>query len=270
MALNDVVAGSGISVTRTGKTATITATGGGGAHASSHQPGGNDAMAVDAAAGTGSLRTVGTGAQQACAGNDGRLSDARTPLGHGHAQADVTNLVSDLAGKAASSHTHPAADIASGTIATARLGSGTADATKYLRGDQTWATPAGGGAAREDLVAQWDVSATKTNIGASFVDVYIQTNAEGKSAQIDTNGKTQVKLYVLWNKIGSGTQTIQVLEVGTANVLITLNVVSGRNVSALTNIPAGLANAVKNYKLQAKSTTAADDPIFEGARVYLK
>lgn len=32
-----------------------------------------------------------------------------------------------------------ASDIASGTIATARLGSGTADATKYLRGDQTWA-----------------------------------------------------------------------------------------------------------------------------------
>lgn len=52
------------------------------AHATSHQPGGGDAMAVDAAAATGSLRTLGTGATQACAGNDSRLSDSRTPTAH--------------------------------------------------------------------------------------------------------------------------------------------------------------------------------------------
>lgn len=38
------------------------------AHATTHEPGGTDAMAVDAAAATGSLRTLGTGAQQAAAG----------------------------------------------------------------------------------------------------------------------------------------------------------------------------------------------------------
>lgn len=47
-------------------------------------------------------------------------------------------------GAAASSHTHSASDIASGTVATARLGSGTANSSTFLRGDQTWATPAGG------------------------------------------------------------------------------------------------------------------------------
>lgn len=51
-------------------------------HASAHQPGGVDAMAVDAAAATGSLRTLGTSATSAAAGNDSRLSDARTPTAH--------------------------------------------------------------------------------------------------------------------------------------------------------------------------------------------
>jgi hypothetical protein len=40
-----------------------------GDHNAQHEPSGGDTMAVDAAAGTGSLRTLGTGATQAAAGN---------------------------------------------------------------------------------------------------------------------------------------------------------------------------------------------------------
>lgn len=42
-------------------------------------------------------------------------------------------------------HTHAAADITSGTVATARLGSGTANSTTFLRGDSTWSSISGAG-----------------------------------------------------------------------------------------------------------------------------
>lgn len=212
---------------------------------------------------------------------DSRLSDARTPLAHSHPESDVTNLVTDLAAKFSATNRQTvivdsemtsiaASKLVTDLVPDARLGSGVPSATNFLRGDRIWATPAGGGASTETLYAQWSQSMTKTNIGATFTDVYSQTNADGKSVSIDTNGKTEVKLSINWNKIGTGTQTVQVIDVVGSVVLISMNVVSGYQETALTAIPAGLLNSIKRYKLQAKSTTALDDPIFEGAAIYLK
>lgn len=53
--------------------------------------------------------------------------------------SNQTDLQTALDGKASLSHTHDASQIASGTIASARLGSGTATSGTFLRGDQQWA-----------------------------------------------------------------------------------------------------------------------------------
>ena len=60
-------------------------------------------------------------------------------FGHTHPQSDVTSLTTDLAGKAALSHTHDAADTTTGVFITARLGTGTQTSTTFLRGDGSFA-----------------------------------------------------------------------------------------------------------------------------------
>ena len=63
-----------------------------------------------------------------CEGDDARLGDARTPTSHTHEEADITDLGTYL-------------ELVEGKAPTATLGSGTADNSVFLCGNQTWASP---------------------------------------------------------------------------------------------------------------------------------
>lgn len=85
-----------------------------------------------------------TGLQTALDGKQATGSYAAAS--HGHVIGDVTGLQTALDGKqvagsyAAASHAHAAGDITSGTMAAARLGSGTAGPYTWLAGDSAWKT----------------------------------------------------------------------------------------------------------------------------------
>ena len=96
----------------------------------------------------------------------------RTALGLGTAATTASTAY------AAASHTHAAGDISSGTIATARLGSGTANNTTFLRGDNTWATPAGGGGGGSlvSLAIHADATANVTLTNQAVAEQFLANN----------------------------------------------------------------------------------------------
>lgn len=95
--------------------------------------------------------SYGTSSTTACVGNDSRLSDARTPTAHSHAESDITGLTSDLAGKMSSSLATAKGDVpvgsASSTFGTLGVGSDgqvlTADSSQTL--GVKWDDASGGG-----------------------------------------------------------------------------------------------------------------------------
>jgi hypothetical protein len=70
----------------------------------------NDPSAGEKAALAGTSGTPGGGNKYVTDG-DARNTNSRTPSAHTHPESDITNLVSDLAGKAASVHTHAQSDV---------------------------------------------------------------------------------------------------------------------------------------------------------------
>ena len=88
--------------------------------------------------------------------------------------------------------TRSAGDLSSGTVATARLGSGTANTTTFLRGDNTWAVPSG--------ATQWN---NGSNSIISYSGGYVGIGMNAPSEQLEVSGN--LKLSGTGNITAAGT-----------------------------------------------------------------
>jgi hypothetical protein len=162
--------------------------------------------------------TYGTAASTACQGNDARLSDARTPLTHVHAASDIT----------------------SGVIAAARLGTGIADSTTFLRGDGTWQVGTGGSGSG---ITQADADVRYVNTAGDTMTGNLTVSATGdRIVAVTSTSAGSASINVT-----SGASTGQLSQLGTT--LFATNFASG-GILAFTQAGAG------SIRLQVNSVIA--------------
>lgn len=143
---------------------------------------------------------------------------------YGGANAPLTNLQVDEnfswlnTNKAATVHTHAATDIISGTMAAARLGSGTANTTTYLRGDSTWQTIQSGAAIANDTTTGTAIyplfasvtSGTPTNIYVSSTKLTF-TPSTGVLGATNFNSLSDARFKTDLEKISGALDKIKLL-----------------------------------------------------------
>ena len=150
-----------------------------------------------------------------------------TTLGGWPAGVDTTELgyldgltsaiQTQIAGKAATSHTHAAADVTSGLLAAARIATGTPTGSKFLRDDQVWATPGGGGnvsgpgSSTDNYVVVWDgVSGTAIKMSGCKIVSSKLTCGDGTAPslielpELAANGSNFQAIYGAQSQSGDG------------------------------------------------------------------
>jgi len=111
---------------------------------------------------------------------------------------------------------------------------------------------------------------TKTNIGTTYVNVSPGLN--GERMLIDLTGCTQYRLILNLNCVGSGAWGARLVRDSDNAIIVENGNITGAGEKELDtgwqNIPGTVQNTEFLVRLQGKSTTAADDPVFRRAIMF--
>jgi hypothetical protein len=109
---------------------------------------------------------------------------------------------------------------------------------------------------------------TLTNVGSSYDSI---NAARGLGcAEIDFTGVVSLKFTVQVNKIGTGTQSWQLWnETDAAELAVIDDAGASGNKTLTVTVNSGLPTGMKLVRVRAKSTTAADDPLYFGSCIVL-
>ena len=113
---------------------------------------------------------------------------------------------------------------------------------------------------------QWTILAkdiTKTNIGTAYVN--IQIGANGERSLVDFTGATQFRIILNANLVGTGQWGARLIRDGDSAVLYenaNLGASGERELDTDWQALPAAAVGLTTVRLQGKSTTGADDPVF--------
>ena len=166
------------------------------------------------------------------------------------AMAQTANNLSDLAsaptartnlGLAAIAASGSASDLSTGTVATARLGTGTGSSSNYLRGDGAWTTVSRSGVATDVLGVPQTAQSSNYTLALTDIGQHIySTNSGAQTLTIPTNASVAFPIGAAISLVNNGTTGITI-----STTSITLYQAGTSNTGNRTLAAKGLATLLK-------------------------